>query len=112
MASVGVDGKVEPGFEGVRDAFVRNFDEHGEVGAAFALYVDGACVVDLWGGVADQSTGRAYEEDTLQLVFSTTKGLTAMCAARLMEQGLLDVDAPVASYWPEFAAAGKEEVPV
>ncbi|HYD09388.1 MAG TPA: serine hydrolase domain-containing protein, partial [Acidimicrobiales bacterium] len=112
MASGGIDGKVEAGFEGVRDAFAANFEQHGEVGAAFALYVDGRCVVDLWGGVADIETGREYSEDTLQLVFSTTKGLTAMCAARLMEQGLLDVDAPVASYWPEFAAAGKADIPV
>ena len=58
MASAGVDGKVEPGFEGVRDAFAKNFAEHGEVGAAFCLYVDGRSVVDVWGGVADQATGR------------------------------------------------------
>jgi len=112
MASAGVDGKVEPGFEGVRDAFARNFEEHGEIGAAFALYVDGRAVVDVWGGTADAATGRPWEEDTLQLVFSTTKGLTAMCAAKLMEEGKLDVEAPVAEYWPEFAAAGKGEIPV
>lgn len=112
MASAGVDGKVEPGFEGVRDAFARNFEDHDDVGAAFALYVDGRAVVDLWGGIADVSTGRPYAEDTLQLVFSSTKGLTAMCAGLLMERGELDVDAPVASYWPEFAAAGKQDIPV
>jgi CubicO group peptidase (beta-lactamase class C family) len=112
MAAAGVDGKVEPGFEGVRDAFARNFAEHGEIGAAFCLYVDGRAVVDVWGGVADADTGRAYEEDTLQLVFSTTKGLTAMCAAKLMEEGKLDVEAPVSEYWPEFSANGKGDIPV
>ncbi|HLM65568.1 MAG TPA: serine hydrolase domain-containing protein [Acidimicrobiales bacterium] len=107
-----VGGTVAPGFEGVRDAFARNFVEHGEVGAACALYVDGRPVVDLWGGVADAATGAPYLADTLQLVFSSTKGLTAICANLLAERGELDVDAPVAEYWPEFAQAGKEDVPV
>jgi CubicO group peptidase (beta-lactamase class C family) len=107
-----IDGIVEPGFEGVRDAFARNFEEHGDVGAGFCLHVEGRKVVELWGGVADPATNRAYDESTLQLVFSTTKGATAACANLLMQRGLLDVDAPVASYWPEFAAAGKESIPV
>lgn len=107
-----VEGTFEPGFEGVRDAFARNFDEHGEVGAAFALHVGAKMVVDIWGGTADVKTGRPYAEDTLQLVFSTTKGATAMCANLLAERGLLDVDAPVAQYWPEFAQNGKESIPV
>ena len=107
-----IDGIVEPGFEGVRDAFARNFEEHGDVGAGFCLHVEGRKVVDLWGGVADPATNQAYDESTLQLVFSTTKGATAACANLLMQRGLLDVDAPVASYWPEFAAAGKDNIPV
>src|SRR4051794_24678672 len=107
-----VEGTVEPGFEGVRDAFAKNFEDNGEVGAAFALHVDGKKVVDLWGGTADVHTGRPYTSDSLQLVFSTTKGATAMCASLLAERGLLDVDAPVATYWPEFAANGKESIPV
>jgi CubicO group peptidase (beta-lactamase class C family) len=110
MAQVG--GSVESGFEGVRGAFEKNFEEHGEVGAAFALHVNGKKVVDLWGGVADPKTGRAYDEHTLQLVFSTTKGATAMCANKLIEDGNLDPDAPVAQYWPEFAQNGKESMPV
>ena len=110
--TVQVDGLVEPGFEAVRDAFVRNFDEHGEVGAGFSLHVEGRKVVDIWGGVADQDSGRAYDEDTLQLVFSTTKGATAHCLNLLVQRGLVDVDQPVATYWPEFAQAGKESVPV
>ena len=107
-----IHGQVEPGFEPVRDAFAANFSEHGDVGAACSVYVDGRKVVDLWGGVADAKNGRAWDEDTLTLVYSTTKGVTAICAHRLAQEGALDLDAPVRSYWPEFAAAGKEEVTV
>jgi len=109
---VNIDGIVEPGFEGVRDAFARNFEEHGDVGAGFSLHVEGRKVVDLWGGVADPDTGRPYDESTLQLVFSTTKGATAACAHLLVQRGLLDLDAPVVTYWPEFGSAGKERIPV
>ncbi|MEN3272815.1 MAG: hypothetical protein V7636_1576 [Actinomycetota bacterium] len=107
-----VEGYVEPGFEGVRDAFAANFEQHGEVGAGFALHVGGKKVVDIWGGIADVKTGKPYTEDSLQLVFSTTKGATAMCANLLIERGDLDVDAPVSKYWPEFAQNGKESIPV
>jgi CubicO group peptidase (beta-lactamase class C family) len=107
-----ITGEVAPGFEKVRAAFAENFEQRGEVGAAFALYKDGEKVVDLWGGVADQETGRAWEQDTLQLVFSTTKGATAACAMLLVERGSLDLDAPVAEYWPEFKAEGKDNIPV
>jgi CubicO group peptidase (beta-lactamase class C family) len=109
---IAISGTVEPGYEGVRDAFATNFAEHGEVGAGFSLVVDGRTVVDLWGGVADATTGAAYTDDTLQLVFSTTKGATALCANLLAQRGELDVDAPVATYWPEFAQGGKGDVPV
>ena len=107
-----VGGSVAPGFEGVREAFERNFAEHGEVGAAFSLVHDGRQVVDLCGGVADVETGAPYCDSTLQLVFSTTKGATAICANLLAQRGELDVDAPVAEYWPEFARAGKADIPV
>jgi CubicO group peptidase (beta-lactamase class C family) len=107
-----VGGRVAPGFEGVREAFERNFAEHGEVGAGFSLVHDGRQMVDLWGGVADVATGAPYREDTLQLVFSTTKGATAICANLLAQRGELDVDAPVREYWPEFARAGKADIPV
>ena len=110
--SVDIEGTVAPGFEGVRDAFARNFAEHGEVGAGFSLVRDGTTVVDLWGGVADVSTLSPYTEDTLQLVFSTTKGATAILASLLAQRGELDVDAPVSEYWPEFAQAGKGDIPV
>ena len=105
-------GWVAPGFEAVRTAFQANFDRGDEDGAAFAAYHRGEQVVDLWGGVADTRTGRPWEEDTLVLVYSTTKGITAMCANRLAEQGAIDVEAPVATYWPEFAQAGKDQVTV
>jgi CubicO group peptidase (beta-lactamase class C family) len=117
-------GFVEPGFERVRDAFAANFErppdplsallgaDVGEVGAAVAVYHEGRKVVDLWGGLAQRSTGRPYREDTLQLVFSATKGVTAIAANLLAQRGLLDLDAPVADYWPEFAQVGKGEIPV
>jgi CubicO group peptidase (beta-lactamase class C family) len=107
-----IQGGTAPGFEAVKEAFNRNFDTHGEVGAACSISVKGRQVVDLWGGVADTHTERPWESDTLQLVFSTTKGATAVCALRLVERGLLDLDAPVAEYWPEFKVAGKEGIPV
>jgi len=105
-----VQGFVDRRFEPVRQAFTRNFDEFGEVGAAVAVQIDGQAVVDLWGGVADVATDRPWQEDTLALVFSTTKGWTAVCALLLWERGELDLDAPVADVWPEFAAAGKESI--
>ncbi len=112
MADLQVGGLVEPGFEGVRDVFAANFERHGEVGAATSVYVHGRKVVDLWGGVADVDTGAPYDADTLQLVFSTTKGATALCANLLIQRGLIDPDAPVATYWPEFAQGGKQDIPV
>lgn len=107
-----VHGEVQPGFEGVREAFARNFEQGSEAGAAFSLYRRGEKVVDLWGGLADAETGRPWQQDTLQLVFSTTKGATAVCAHLLAQRGELDFDEPVATYWPEFAANGKEHIPV
>jgi CubicO group peptidase (beta-lactamase class C family) len=102
-------GRVEAGFEGVADAFARTLEgSHG--GAAFAAVVDGEPVVDLWGGSADEEGGTAWSERTTALLFSGTKGLLATCMLLLVERGLLDLDAPVAGYWPEFAAAGKEGV--
>jgi CubicO group peptidase (beta-lactamase class C family) len=107
-----IGGSVEAGFEGVAEAFRQNFVDHGEVGAATSVYVGGKKVVDLWGGVADPATGAPYTEDSLQLVFSTTKGATAACVHLLDQRGELDIDEPVATYWPEFKAAGKGEIPI
>jgi CubicO group peptidase (beta-lactamase class C family) len=106
------EGFVADGFEGVRDAFDANFAKGLEIGAAFAAYHRGEKVVDLWAGVADATTGAPWKNDTLALVFSTTKGVTAICANKLAQEGLLDIEAPVARYWPEFAQAGKGEIPV
>jgi CubicO group peptidase (beta-lactamase class C family) len=107
-----VEGVVEPRFERVREAFRENFASRGEVGAAVAVFVEGKPVVDLWGGVADKASARPWTRDTMAIVFSCTKGATALCAHMLEARGRLDLDAPVARYWPEFGAAGKERIPV
>ncbi|GKQ41805.1 serine hydrolase domain-containing protein [Streptomyces sp. A012304] len=105
-----VHGHCDPRFAAVRAAFEENFRERGELGAAVAVTVDGVTVADLWGGWADAARTRAWERDTVVNVWSTSKGPTALCAHILADRGLLDLDAPVAVYWPEFAAAGKEGV--
>ncbi len=105
-----IHGHVSPGFEPVAAAFQANFDEHGDIGAGCAIFVAGECVVDLVGGTA--ADGSAYSADTLQVVFSATKGATALCAHLLAQRGELDLDAPVSRYWPEFAAHDKGDVPV
>lgn len=107
-----VQGDVAPGFELVADAFATNFAEHGEVGAACCIYLDGKPIVDIWGGVAEVDPPRAWERDTIVITYSCTKGATAVMANKLIEEGRLDPDAPVAEYWPEFAANGKATIPV
>ncbi|HEY4019887.1 MAG TPA: serine hydrolase domain-containing protein, partial [Pseudonocardiaceae bacterium] len=107
-----IDGFVAAGFERVRDVFAASFEQDNEVGAGVCVYLDGRPVVDLWGGVADKESGREWTGDTLQLVYSVTKAMTAACAHLLVQRGELDLDAPVSTYWPEFAAEGKERVPV
>ena len=101
------DGICKPGFERVAEAFQENFDAKGEVGASVCLTVGGEKVVDLWGGTADQKTGAPWTKDTVSIVFSCTKGATALCAHVLASRGKLDLDAPVAELWPEFARNGK-----
>jgi CubicO group peptidase (beta-lactamase class C family) len=105
-------GHVEPEFEAVRDSFLANFAQGHEVGAAVAVYHRGKLVVDLAGGLRDPASGEPYTHETLQPVFSVTKGITALAANMLADRGQLDLDAPVAAYWPEFAQAGKSEIPV
>jgi CubicO group peptidase (beta-lactamase class C family) len=107
-----VQGFCDRRFHAVRDEFERNFAERGEVGASVCVTLDGEPVVDLWGGVADRHTGRPWERDTIGLVWSCTKGATALCAHVLAARGQLDLDAPIARYWPEFAQAGKADIPV
>jgi len=107
-----IGGQVEPGFAAVKEAFTHNFEVGREIGAAFCLHVGGRKVVDLYGGYVDPEGSRPYDQDTLQLVFSSTKGATAVCANLLAQRGELDVYAPVADYWPEFAQGGKGDIPV
>ncbi|MBY0277972.1 beta-lactamase family protein [Candidatus Binatia bacterium] len=105
-----IDGCCDARFARVRDAFASNFALHGEVGASVTVIVDGRAVVDLWGGHRDASRQTPWGRDTLVNVFSVSKALSTICALRLVERGLLDLDAPVARVWPEFAAGGKEGV--
>src|SRR5512136_598461 len=105
-----ISGWVAAGFEPVRTAFEANFTKRGEVGAAVHVIVDGEVAVDLWGGAADAARTRPWMPDTLVNVWSTTKGWLAFAMHMLAEEGLLDFDAPVARYWPEFAQNGKDGV--
>lgn len=105
-------GYVAPGFEEVRDAFEQNFAERGEIGAAVAAYRRGEKVVDLWGGRRTPDGDAPWNQDTLVVVFSTTKGMSALALAVANARGWLDYDAPVARYWPEFAQNGKAAITV
>jgi CubicO group peptidase (beta-lactamase class C family) len=105
-------GHVDSGFESVRGAFLANFEQGQEVGAAVAVYQHGRPVVDLAAGLRDPSSGAPYDGKTLQPIFSATKGTVALAANMLVDRGQLDLDAPVATCWPEFAQAGKFQVPV
>ena len=107
-----MNGDVASGWERVADVFQAAFDEADETGAAVAVFCNGSPVVDLWGGVADSRTGRPWTRDTVACVFSTTKGITSICVHLLVQRGQLDLDAPVAAYWPEFAASGKHDLKV
>ena len=109
---VQIDGFVKPGFEGVRDAFIENFDRRKEIGAACCIYHRGEPVVDLWGGIRNKETGEPWEKETMVLVFSATKGLAAMVMALAHSRGLLDYDERVCAYWPEFAQQGKDQITV
>jgi CubicO group peptidase (beta-lactamase class C family) len=103
-------GEVAPGFEQVAEAFDAAFADHDAMGAALSIRVDGVSVVDLHGGYANIETGATWNDDTISVVFSCTKGLMSILAAQLVGDGRLDYDAPVADYWPEFAQEGKEKV--
>jgi CubicO group peptidase (beta-lactamase class C family) len=107
-----IHGFVSPGYEPVREAFVDNFARRREIGAACCVFHKGEKVVDLWGGVRNKLTGEPWEEDTMALVYSATKGLSAMTLALAHSRGWLDYDELVCTYWPEFAQNGKERVTV
>jgi CubicO group peptidase (beta-lactamase class C family) len=110
--SVRVEGTVSAGFEAVRDAFAENFTRRHELGGACAAWHQGRKVVDLWGGVRNKDTGAPWERDTMVIVYSTTKGLAAMVMALAHSRGWLDYGERVSTYWPEFAARGKDRITV
>ena len=107
-----IHGFTHAGFEAVRAAFAENFTRRGELGAACCVYEHGVKVVDLWGGIRDRTTGEPWEEDTMVVVFSATKGLAAMALAVAHSRGWLDYERRVCAYWPEFAQSGKDRVTV
>jgi CubicO group peptidase (beta-lactamase class C family) len=107
-----IEGFVAPGWEPVREVFEENFTARGELGAGVAVLADGEQVVGLQGGWADEARTRPWQPDTLVHVWSTTKAMTALCVHILMDRGVLDPDAPVSRYWPEFAAGGKAGIPL
>jgi CubicO group peptidase (beta-lactamase class C family) len=110
--SVEIRGGCDASFTRVREVFREQLAKPEEIGAALVVTLEGRKVVDLWAGHADAARTRDWTADTLVNVFSTTKGMTALCAHRLADRGKLDLDAPVARYWPEFAQADKESIPV
>ncbi len=112
MADGSVGGFTRDKFGAVRDQFEANLASGADIGASFAATVEGETVVDLWGGWADEARTRPWEKDTIVNVYSTTKTMTALTALLLADRGELDFDAPVAKYWPEFAANGKDRVKV
>jgi CubicO group peptidase (beta-lactamase class C family) len=107
-----IQGSVSAGFEPVREAFLANFTDRDELGGACCIYRDGEKVVDLWGGVRDRASGEPWRADTMVIVHSTTKGLSAMVLALAHSHGWLDYDERVCTYWPEFGQAGKEHITV
>ena len=112
QGDVAVQGQWQEKFKPVVDAFAENFRIAGDVGASFAVVHKGELVVDIWGGHTDEARTTPWEENTITNVFSTTKTMTFLAALVLADRGLLDLHAPVAKYWPEFAQAGKEDVKV
>lgn len=112
LQRIDIEGHVSAGFEAVREAFAENFSRRRELGGACCVYHRGEKVVDLWGGVRNEATGEPWQEDTMVLVYSTTKGLAAMTLALAHSRGWLDYEERVCAYWPEFAQNGKENITV
>lgn len=110
--TVEISGNVKHGFEAVRDAFAENFERRRELGAACCVYHRGEKVVDVWGGVRNKATGEPWEEGTMVVVFSTTKGLSGLAMALAHSRGLFKYEERVSAYWPEFAQNGKESVTI
>ena len=112
MTTIELHGDCDPRFAPLRDAFARNWSDHDEVGASLCVVERGQTVVDLWAGWTDESRSQPWQQNTIANVYSTTKGVAAVAAAILADRGALDVQRPVAHYWPEFAQAGKEHITV
>jgi CubicO group peptidase (beta-lactamase class C family) len=110
--SPAISGFVKPGFETVKDVFEENFEHRNELGAACCIYYGGKKVVDLWGGVRDKATGEPWEENTMVLVSSATKGLAGLTMALAQSRDLFDYDELVSKYWPEFAQQGKDKITI
>ena len=104
---ISVGGSYQRRFEGVFKQFVSNFSSLGEIGASVSATLGGEVVVDLWGGIADMESRKPWTEQTLPVVWSSTKGATALCLHSLAFRGLLDLDAPVSEYWPEYGVGDK-----
>ena len=107
-----INGFVKPGFEPVKTAFIENFERRKEIGAACCIFYNREKVVDLWGGVRNYVTQEPWEEDTMVMVFSTSKGMSGLAVALAQTRGLLDYDQLVSKYWPEFAQQGKEKITI
>jgi|SRR5659263_165169 len=112
QTNVAISGHVKQGFEAVREAFVENFTRRNEIGAACCVYYRGEKVVDIWGGIRNKRTCAPWEEDTMVIVFSTTKGLSGLAMALANSRGLFDYDERISKYWPEFAQQGKDKITV
>jgi len=110
--STAISGFVKPGFEAMQEAFIENIERRNELGAACCVYYCGEKVVDLWGGIRDKVTGDPWEENTMVLVSSATKGLAAMAMALGESRGLFDYDERISKYWPEFAQQGKDKITI
>jgi CubicO group peptidase (beta-lactamase class C family) len=109
---VEIHGFCDERFKAVKEAFAKNFEEDLEVGASFAVTLNGKFIIDMWAGYSDAAQTIPWEKNTIVNVYSTTKVMTAICTLMCVDRGLLDLDAPVAEYWPEFAQGGKNNIPV
>lgn len=111
-SEIEVKGFTDPKFEPIKDIFKENFKEFNEVGASFAVFLDNKFVVDIWGGYSNAEKTKPWNKDTIVKVYSTNKIINAICALILVDRKLLDLDAPVAKYWPEFSQSDKQKLPV
>jgi CubicO group peptidase (beta-lactamase class C family) len=112
VGDVEIQGLCDPDWTVVLDAFADNFAERDELGASFCVTLEGETKIDVWGGWSDEARTKSWNRDTVSIVFSATKGATALCANMLIDEGKLDLHAPVSRYWPEFAKKGKESATV